>query len=148
MKRLALIVALCLPAGTGMAYDTFELSDPANEIMEDLDKDAEKEAAPKGDENEAWGKWAGWGLGNTACSEYVSYRQGRSKWYWSRLYWLQGFADGARHLQAGDSDGPRLSADLEPESMAAWVEDYCLSNPDVSLAHAGGAYVEEFSVRD
>jgi hypothetical protein len=41
MRYFALIIMLCLLAGTGMAKDTFELEDPAQILQEDI-KDSEK----------------------------------------------------------------------------------------------------------
>jgi hypothetical protein len=153
MKRIALIFVTCLLAGVAVAQ-TFELQDPAQEIFDDLENDAKKKPPPEGDAvdtydgGDTFNAWASTDLGNTACSEFVTYRQDLSVWYWSSLYWLQGFINGAGYQQARVLGSSRLSGDLDRESMALWIETWCIENPAASLGHAAKEFVEENSGRE
>jgi len=139
MIRFALIVVLCLLAGTTRA--TFEVPDPATQIYDELQKESEEqEAAPDGGE-ESWGESANRGIGSSPCSKYLLGRDEGSDSYSTSLYWLRGFVN----LQFESLGVPILSTDQDTEFMALWVENHCLKNPQDSLAQAADGFVEEYS---
>lgn len=139
MKRLAFIIVLCLLAGT--AYATFEVADPATQINDELQKEAEEREAAQDDADDSWGESANRGIGSTACSTYLVGRQEGSESYTTSLYWLRGFVN----LQFESLGVPILSTDQDTELMALWVENHCLKNPQHKLAQAAEGFVEEYS---
>ena len=113
MPRIALTAALCLIAATAQA--TFELKDPANEAMEDVDKDAWKTMA------------------DASCKNYVKGREKNNETYFSALKWL---------LEYFNTEAPRLAADLDPNEAANRVDVYCRQNPSDSLKNAADDYLQ------
>jgi len=142
MRRLALIVMLCLISG--IAHGTFEHQDPAEKVIEDLKNDSEGESLPAGDGIDSFAEWNSKSVGSTTCSKYLSYRQERSISYWSSLYWLQGFINGAGYQRYMTLDDSRLITYHNTESMALWIENHCSENPSNNLAEAAAAFVEEY----
>ena len=124
---------------------TFELADPAAQMLEEEQNEAKEDVQPQGDANDTRSNWAINGVGNTACNEHVSYKQEFSQWYWSNLYWLQGFITGAGYQQFKTLGYSRLSPDHDPDSMAIWVDTYCRENPHDGLAQVAQAFVDEYS---
>jgi len=142
MRRLASIVMLCLLSS--MAHGTFEHKDPAAKVIEELQNDSEGESLPPGDGINTFAEWNSKSVGSTACSKYLSYRQERSISYWSSLYWLQGFINGAGYQRYMTLDDSRLITYHNTESMALWIENHCSENPSNNLAEAAAAFVEEY----
>jgi hypothetical protein len=127
-KQLASIFVLCLAAG--MAHgDTFELSDPAAEIMEEYQEYTKNREVSEVNENYPAEAVSG-AAGDTVCSEYLVYKQEQSQRYWSGLYWVQGFMEGA-----GDPH--------DTSETASWLENYCHEHPSSSLARAAEAFMDE-----
>jgi hypothetical protein len=150
VKMILIVIALCLIAGMAHA-GTFELADPAAEIMEEQNNpknDQQPQDGDHGTSSEAgdlWGKWTGKGIGNTACNEHVSYKQESSEQYRLNLFWLQGFIDGVgyqRFITLGDY---RLSPVYESDSMEIWIENYCSENPLESLFQAVESFIKELN---
>ena len=142
MRRLALIVMLCLISG--MAHGTFELQDPAAIVIEELQNDSKGDPLPPVDGFDNFAEWKSKSVGSTACSKYLSYRQERSISYWSSLYWLQGFINGAGYQPYMTLDDSRLITYHNTESMALWIENHCSENPSDNLAEAAAAFVEAY----
>lgn len=127
-KQLALIFVICLAAG--MAHgNTFELSDPAAEIMEEYQEYAKNREVSGEDENYTDPAVSA-AAGDMVCKEYLAYQQEQSERYWSGLYWVQGFMEGA-----GD---PHDAAET-----ASWIENYCQEHPSSSLTRAAEAFMNE-----
>lgn len=145
MKLLALIVLVCPLAGLA---DTFELQDPAQEIFDDLEKKNAEEPPPRRDVEDTGDLWDGQAVGKTTCSEFLTFNQERSEWYWSNLYWLQGFIDGNAYRQTGTLGDSDLSHVDDLVLLSLWIEKYCIGNRLDSLAQAADAYVEEYGKRE
>ena len=148
MKSLAMFAVLCLLTAMVQASG-FELTDPAEELMEALNPP--KEALqpqdipdPESSEtDELWGEWTLVGVGQTTCNDHVSHKQESSDQYSLNLLWLQGFIDGVgyqRFITLGDD---RLRPVYEPDSMEIWIEAYCSENGSDSLVRAGQSYIKE-----
>ena len=146
MRRLASIVMLCLISG--MAQGTFELQDPAAMLIEELQNDSKEDSLPPGDGFDNFAEWNSKSVGSTACSKYLSYRQERSISYWSSLYWLQGFINGAGYQRYMTLDDSRLITYHNTESMALWIESHCSENPSDNLAEAAAAFVKDYIAED
>lgn len=141
-KTIPTFVALCLVAG--MAHsDTFELADPAAEILKE--QQSPDYAQPEGDDEVVIVEWTGNGVGETVCSMHTAYKQVTPDRYQSNLNWLQGFIDGVayqRYVTLGDN---RLNPVYDPDSMEAWVENYCIENPPESLDQAARAFLRNIT---
>ena len=131
MKRLVLIIGLCLLAGTTPA--TFEIADPAAEVIDDLEN-AETSEGPL--PSETGGDLVVQANGNTPCDAYLSYEQKRSVEYWAAINWLQGFIDGASPGLINSSD--------DTDMMALWIETYCRENSNDSLKQAATSLVDTY----
>lgn len=128
-----------------MQAGTFELSDPAAEIMQEQEEAQTSDEAPRSGADPVAGGERFGGIGGTTCSEHLSAREESSGQYALNLYWLQGFIDGVgyqRRITLGDD---RLSPDYEAESMWSWIAGYCVKNPAASLTGAAWAFVRESS---
>ena len=119
MLRPALTVCLALFAI--QAYATFELSDPANQMMEELEEDA----------------WIN--QGESACKNYVKNRRKNNEAYFASLKWL---------IEYGETAPPELAASLDPDGMARWIDGYCLANPERRLAEAADEYLRAAAGND
>ena len=99
LKPLTLFTVLSLVAGMAHA-DTFELTDPAAEIMDELNKPKEEQQSQNNPDtgssaaDDLWGEWTVAGIGQTTCNDHVSHKQGSSEQYALNLLWMQGFIDG------------------------------------------------------
>ena len=113
MYRIALTAILCLVAAPAQA--TFELKDPANEAMQDV-------------EDESWKKMA-----DASCRKYVKSREKNNDTYFAALKWL---------LEYYREQAPDLAASLDPNDIAGWVEGYCRQNPSDELNTAADGYLE------
>ena len=142
MRHPALTLFLFLLSGT--ALGTFELQDPAAIIQED-NSDTEEATPPQMDSGESLEHWASISVGNTECADYLLYRQQDSQWYWSRLYWLQGFISGVSHHELRSEGESRLDYSGDADSMALWIRNYCEEFPDNSLFQAADAFYDAFS---
>lgn len=124
-----MIVLLFMLADNGHA--TFEIADPANQIIEDLQNPEESEALPPSD---AGGDLTIQKTGSTPCSKYLDDQKGQTVEYWSALNWLEGYVDGA---------GPGLiNSPGDTDRMALWIAGYCSDNLSDELAEAAGAFVQ------
>jgi len=150
VKLILKVVVLCLVAGMTHA-DTFELADPAAEIMEDLNKPKNEQQSPDDAymtpslADDFWGDWTREGVGNTTCKEHLSHKRDSTEQYSLNLLWLQGFVDGVayqRFITLGDD---RLSPVYEPDSLDIWIENYCGENPPDSLFQAATAFIKELN---
>ena len=130
-----------------MTHGSFELEDPAQKIFEDLEKDDQGEPPQQDTASDTFGERANTDVGSTACSDFVSYRQDHSERYWSSLSWLQGFISGATRRGSDTLGDSRLGGDHDLDSMALWIENYCLGNPPDSLTQAAEAFIENSSKR-
>lgn len=156
MKRLALFTLLCL--FTGMVHaGTFELQDPAAQIMEE-EKNADQEAQADADTgdmpdyvNDTGGSWnsgtdlSAEGIGNIMCSDHVASGKTAPGQHGINQYWLQGFIDGVayqRFITLGDH---RLEPVYEPEEMEVWIEEYCNENQPDSLFDAARAFLKSLT---
>ena len=148
LKPLTLFIVLCLVAGLASA-DTFELTDPAAEIMEEVNKPKEEQQSQNNPDtrsseaDDLWGEWTVVGIGQTTCNDHVSHKQGSSEQYALNLLWMQGFIDGVgyqRFITLGDD---RLRPVYEPASMDIWIENYCSKNPPDSLMRAVESFIRE-----
>ena len=138
MKNILVFVVLCLVAGTAQS-GTFELADPAAEILKE--QQSPDYAQPEGDDEIVVVEWTGSGAGATICGKHTAYKQVTPDLYQSNLHWLQGFIDGVayqRFVTLGDN---RLNPVYDPDSMEAWIENYCIENPPASLAQAAKAFL-------
>lgn len=142
MKNALLVFALCLLAAP--AYSTFELQDPANIIQQDQG-DTREDIPPHGDSSEPLDQWANKNVGTTACADYLLYQQEGSQWYWSRLYWLQGFISGVSHHELLSTGESRLDFSGDADALAQWIKNYCEEFPSSSLVQAAKAFYDEFS---
>ena len=131
--------------------DTFELTDPAAEIMEELNKHKEEQQSQDnpdtrpGEADVLWGEWTVAGIGQTTCNDHLSHKQGSSEQYALNLLWMQGFIDGVgyqRFITLGDD---RLRPVYEPDSMEIWIENYCSENPPDSLMRAVESFIREIN---
>lgn len=150
MKHLVLFILICLHCSMVFA-GTFELSDPAAEIMEEQNeakRDAEA-IADTGDMpdyvNNPPRKWDTDSIGNIICGDHLSSMKSGSVQYGINQHWLQGFIDGVayqRYVTLGDH---RLEPVYEPEEMQAWIEDYCEENDPDSLFDAVRAFLKNLT---
>lgn len=143
LQRLTLIILFSLPASASQA-DTFELSDPAAEIMNEQSNP--KEPAPLPDfDMDTVAEWTSDGMGSTTCSQHLINRQESGQEYGLNLQWLQGFIEGVayqRFVTLGDN---RLRPDTNLEETALWIENYCIENPFDDLQGAARAYLRKLS---
>lgn len=129
MKHLFLVIFLFMLAGNGHA--TFEISDPANQIIEDLQNSEKGEAPPP---SSAGGDLTIQKTGSTACSKFMDDQKGQTVGYWSALNWLEGYVDGA--------DAGLIKSPVDTDRMALWIADYCSDNPSDELAEAASTFVQ------
>jgi len=148
LKPLTFFTVLCLVAGL-VSAGTFELTDPAAEIMEEVNKPKEEQQSQdnpdtrSSEADDLWGEWTVVGIGQTTCNDHVSHKQGSSEQYALNLLWMQGFIDGVgyqRFITLGDD---RLRPVYEPASMDIWIENYCSENPPDSLMRAVESFIRE-----
>jgi len=150
MKHLVLFTLLCLV--TVMAHaGTFELSDPAAEIMEE-ENEAEREKQANADTgdmpdyvNNPARDWKTDGIGNVVCSDHLSYRNSSSDQYGVNQNWLQGFIDGVAYQRFVTLGDHRLEPVYEPEEMQEWIANYCKKNQPDSLFDAIRAYLKDLT---
>ena len=136
MKRLVLIIAMCLLAGG--THGTFEIADPAKKISDDFEKDSEGQLLPPGETDNATGEFVS---GDTICRDFSSFRLEASREYLSSLDWLQGFINGAVYQRLNESGGSANSTDYDRESIGLWIDNYCRLNPPDTLTQAASAFV-------
>lgn len=144
MVRVATIISLCLLAGA--AHATFEIQDPANQIMEELDKEQEEKTDQQRDAAEYSAMLPTYQAGNTTCSAFVTFQELNSRHFQESLDWMQGFIQGARYRQAGPEGVPDHSVNLDADALSAWTMGYCLQNPENELIQAAVVFIEEYSV--
>lgn len=145
MKRLCLIVLLYLTAG--VTHATFELEDPAVNVYEGMpDKTDGESSTQKTPPHPASGAGKtniiSSGIGRTACSDFLTNAAERSRLYWSGLYFIQGFIDGAAYQQLRTVGEYGLGSGHEAKTIELWIGDYCREHPGENLAQAAGAFVE------
>lgn len=124
---------------------TFELSDPAAEIMQERAETRESSEPANTGADHATGGRTIEGIGNTSCSQHLSARRESSGQYALNLYWLQGFIDGVGYQRRVTLGDDRLSPEYKPEGMWSWIDGYCMENPAASLTGAAWAFVRESS---
>lgn len=141
-KIVPVFVVLCLVAATARS-GTFELADPAAEILKE--QQSPDYAQPESDTEVVVVEWTGNGVGETVCGKHTAYKQVTPGRYQSNLYWLQGFIDGVayqRFVTLGDN---RLNPVYDPDSMEAWIENYCIENPPETLDQAARAFLSNLT---
>lgn len=112
-------------------HATFELADPANQIIDAQENPEKGEVLPPADVD---GDLTIQKAGSTACKQYLAYQEGQTVEYWSALNWLEGYMDGA---------GPGLIKGPEDtDRMALWIADYCSNKPSSTLTGAAHAFVQ------
>jgi hypothetical protein len=146
MNRVASIIPLCLLAGT--AYATFEIKDPANQIMDELQKEQEEKADQQRDTAGNSATQVSHQAGNTPCSDFVSYQKQGGRNYRESLDWMVGFIEGARYQQAGPQGTSGSSVNLDAGAVSAWTVGYCQENLQNKLVEAAAVFIDEFSVSD
>ncbi len=114
MHRLALIAILLLVATPAAA--TFEISDPANELLEEVEDDSWMEQ------------------GEVACKRYVKNRRKQNSNYLAAIKWLVEYS--ATML-------PESAPQPDLNDMTRWIDAWCLEQPDEPLSAAARAYLEE-----
>jgi len=144
MNRVATIIFLCLLASA--AHATFEIQDPANQIIDELDKEQAEKADQQRDAAEYSAMLPTYQAGNTTCSAFVTFKELNSRHYQESLDWMQGFIQGARYRQAGPEGVPEHSVNLDSSAVSAWTVGYCLEYPQNELIQAAGVFIEEYSV--
>ncbi|MBT8048285.1 MAG: hypothetical protein HKO99_08410 [Xanthomonadales bacterium] len=138
----ALVVTVMVLTATLAQADTFELSDPAAEIMKELNESRDEARDEQSAEKSARVSRPEQGIGSTLCRQHVADKRGDSGRYAINLNWLQGFIDGVgyqRYITLGDD---RLSPVYEPSEMESWIENHCSGNPSESLFDAAWAFVK------
>jgi len=144
MNRVATITTLCLLASA--AHATFEIQDPANQIIDEYEKEKKEQSEQKRDAAEYSAALPSYKAGNTTCSAFVTYQELNSRHYRESLDWMQGFIQGARYRLAGPEGVPEHSVNLDASALSAWTMGYCLQNPQNELIQAAGVFIEEYSV--
>lgn len=142
--RTAVLAWFCAGASLLQA-GTFELSDPAAEIMQEREEAQKSGEAPRSGADPVPGGERFEGIGGTKCGEHLSASEESSGQYALNLYWLQGFIDGVGYQRGITLGDDRLSPDYEPESMWSWIAGYCVKNPAASLTDAAWEFVRESS---
>lgn len=143
MKQVLVLLMLCLVASAASG-DTFELADPAAEILEEQNN-PEAQGLSEVDYEEIDIDWMSGGFGDIACAEHISLKQDDKQAYQANLHWLQGFIDGVRYQRFITLGDNRLSPDYNPDLMALWIEQHCQENSPSSLDQAARAYLFEIS---
>ncbi len=144
MNRVSTIISLCLLAGSVQA--TFELQDPANQIMDELEKEQEEKTEQQSDSAGNSATQANHQAGNTPCSDFVIYQIQGGRNYRESLDWMVGFIEGARYLQAGPQGISGHSVMVDKSAVSAWTVGYCLDNSQDELVEAAVVFIEEYSV--
>ena len=144
MNRVASIIPLCLLAGA--AYATFEIKDPANQIMDELQKEQEEKADQQRDTAGNSATQVSHQAGNTPCGDFVMYQKQGGRNYRESLDWMVVFIEGARYQQAGPQGITGNSVDLDSGAVSAWTVGYCQENPQDKLIGAAAVFIEEYSV--
>lgn len=146
MKHICLLASLFLFAGSALA--TFEHKDPANQIIDEYEKEKKEEAEEQVDAAEYAALLPVYQAGNTTCSAFVTFQELDSRHYKESLDWMQGFIQGARYRQAGPEGVPEHSVSLDADALSAWTLGYCLQNPENELIQAASVFIEEYSLTD
>lgn len=144
MKHTCLFASLCLFAGSALA--TFEIQDPANQIIDEYEKEKKEQAEEQLDAVEYAAMLPDYQAGNTTCSAFVIFQELNSRHYQESLDWMQGFIQGARYRQAGPEGGPEHSVSLDADALSAWTLGYCSQNPENELIQAASVFIEEYSL--
>lgn len=92
----------------------------------------------------AMSDWAIKGEGNFSCPDYVSAKRTNSAKLYSSVSWVQGFITGVNYQSALPVDSHSfIGQDFSATSIVAWLENYCVDNPQDYLADAAEALVSE-----
>ena len=133
MRPVALIASLCLLSG--MAVADFELKDPALPNEEE----ANAPASPKAFD------YTVEGAGVKNCVAYKTDSKKHSSMHYINLNWAKGFISGVNYIHAETGGNTHLGKDLDPDSLTAWIDDYCQDHPDATLSDASAALVTELT---
>ena len=85
------------------------------------------------------------GGGTSSCGQYLKDRRDRdSVEATADMFWIQGFITAYNHYAAPDGN---ITAGIDSEGIAAWVDNYCQAHPLDDLAVAAAALVAELRAR-
>ena len=131
MRQLSFIVLLLLLFGITAA--DFELKDPSQESMEDVNASV----------SEAQGDRAVDGAGVKSCYDYQLDSKKNNPMHYTDLNWAKGFITGVNYIHTEKFGKSRLGTGLDLDALRLWIDNYCLRHPGETLAGASAALADE-----
>ena len=95
----------------------------------------------------AWG-YKVFGEGADYCAEYLAKKQENSVAHYKQIGWVQGFISGGNVERGRNGGNGSIGEGLDPNSLALWIENYCLANPLNDLSDAADALVKELKAKE
>ena len=82
-------------------------------------------------------KYRVWGSGTVSCGTWITHRGSNSFLADAEFSWVQGFITGLNAGLPNDSSNyGQVGAQLDPNAVEVWVDNYCQAHPLNDLADA------------